>query len=170
MADATTRLILIAIVAGGLLTVILNISRLRSLHDSDEPSNQPDDVAPVEDLLREGFPVQQAVVRGDEDAARAAVVEVGQKMMPDAAHRVAGMQKRNGAAPAKPAEPFESALELARGADGSWRILQMRDLKPMIIGVVHAGPEPTIVFWGGYDVTGPGEWSTWTMLLPLPEK
>ena len=37
--------------------------------DSDEPFNSSDEVAPVDALLREGFPVTQEVVKGDEAAA-----------------------------------------------------------------------------------------------------
>lgn len=168
IANATTRLILLAIVAGGLVTVVLNISQLRSAADSDVPSTEPDEVAPP-DLLPPGFPLARAVVRGDEAAARDAIVRVGREKLSSEAERIAAMPNPEAAA-ADHADPFAGALELAADANGKWRILETRDLKRIIIGVLHIAPDPAIVFWGGYDQTGPGEWSTWTMQLPLPEK
>jgi hypothetical protein len=168
VAASTTRLILIAIVAGGLLTAALNLRR-PDLPDSDDPLNQSDLVAPVDDLLREGFPVVREIVKGDEAAARAAVVRVGRAKMGDAAARVATLQTGLKAVP-KEENPLADTVELASDPDGKWSIRQMQDLRRIILGIATAGPEPTIVFWGGYDETGPGEWTTWTMLLPLPEK
>jgi hypothetical protein len=168
LATSTTRLILIAIVAGGLLTIALNLRRLGPA-DSDQPFNSPDEVAPVEALLREGFPVAQEVVKGDEATARAAVVRAGRKKMSEAASKVVALQTRKGPVPDVD-NPFRDSIELAKDPDGEWSIRQIQDLRRMIIGVALAGPEPTVVFWGGYDETGPGEWTTWTMLLPLPEK
>jgi hypothetical protein len=168
LATSTTRLILIAIVAGGLLTVALNLRPLGPA-DSDEPFNSSDGVAPVDALLREGFPVAQEVVTGDEAAARAAVIRAGREKMSEAASKVVALQTRKGPVP-EADTPLGDTIELAQDPEGKWSIRQIQDLRRMIIGVATAGPEPTIVFWGGYDETGPGEWTTWTMLLPLPEK
>src|SRR5436190_8978584 len=167
LATSTTRLILIAIVAGGLLTIALNLRGAGS-PDSDEPLNQTDLVAPVDDLLREGFPVSQVLVKGDEAAARAAIVKIGREKMGEAAMKIVALQK--GLPPAlKTEDPFARSTELASDPDGKWSIRQMQDLRRLILGLAMTGPQPTVVFWGGYDETGPGEWNTWTMLLPLPE-
>jgi hypothetical protein len=165
---STTRLILIAIVAGGLLTVALNLQR-PDLPDSDDPLNLPDEVAPVDHFLSESFPVAREIVKGDEAAARQAVVRIGRKRMTAAAEKVVALRTRKGPV-ARAESPFEGSLELASDPGGKWTIRQIQDLRRIIIGVATAGPEPTVVFWGGYDETGPGEWTAWTMLLPLPEK
>jgi hypothetical protein len=168
LATSTTRLILIAIVAGGLLTVALNLRKPDSA-DSDGPLNQTDVVAPIDDLLREGFPVAREIVKGDEAAANEAIVRTGRVKMGEAAARVVALQAGLKSVP-KTERPFADTIELAGDPDGKWSIRQMQDLPRMIVGVATAGPEPTVVFWGGYDETGPGEWTTWTMLLPLPER
>jgi len=168
LANSTTRLILIAIVAGGLLTVALNLRR-PGMADSDGPLNQTDVVAPIDDFLREGFPVAREIVKGDEAAAREAVVRTGRAKIGDAAAKVVALQADPKSVP-KTEDPFADTVELASDPDGKWSIRQMQDLRRMILGWATAGPEPTVVFWGGYDETGPGEWTTWTMLLPLPEK
>jgi len=168
VASGTTRLILIAIVAGGLLTVAVNLGRMRS-SENDAPLTDTDAVALPDDLIREGFPVTHRVINGDEAAARDAVVQTCREKIDDAARRVVSLQTRaNPAVP--PDEPFENAVELDRDPGGKWSIHQLQDLRRLIVGVGRAGSEPTILFWGGYDETGPGQWTTWTMLLPLPEK
>ncbi|HVJ86022.1 MAG TPA: hypothetical protein VM452_10290, partial [Caulifigura sp.] len=168
VSDGTTRLILVAIVAGGLLTAGLNLWRFRESSASDDPPALSDDVAPEDDLLNEGLPVVRKTVQGDEAAARAAVVQAFRVKIDEAAKQVAEFQARSAVkAPAN--EPFEDAVELARDPDGKWLIYQVQDVRRMIVGVVRAGPAPTILFWGGYDETAPGSWATWTMQLPLPE-
>jgi hypothetical protein len=168
LATSTTRLILIAIVAGGLLTIALNLRGTGRLDSVEPPLTQTDLVAPADDLLREGFPVSQVLVKGDEAAARAAVIKIGREKIGEAAMKIVDLQK--GLPPAQKIEdPFAGSTELASDPDGKWSIRQMQDLRRLIIGLAMAGPQPTVVFWGGYDETGPGEWNTWTMLLPLPE-
>jgi hypothetical protein len=167
LATSTTRLIFIAIVAGGLLTIALNLRGTGSLDSEEPPLNQTDLVAPVDDLLREGFRVSQVVVKGEEAAARAKVVKIGRESIGEAAAKVVALAK--GLPPAADTQdPFAGSRELARDPEGRWSIRQLEEFR-RIIGVAMAGPQPTVVFWGGYDETGPGEWTVWTMLLPLPE-
>ncbi|OAI54097.1 hypothetical protein AYO47_03580 [Planctomyces sp. SCGC AG-212-M04] len=168
IATSTTRLILIAVVAGGLLTIAWNLRGIGPSDSDESPLNQTDLVAPVDDLLREGFPVSQVLVKGDEAAARAAVVKIGREKMGEAALKVVALQKVP--PPARTTDDaFAGSTELANDPDGKWSIRQLDDLRRLIIGLAMAGPQPTVVFWGGYDETAPGEWTTWTMLLPLPE-
>ncbi len=168
LSDGTTRLILVAIVAGGLLTAGLNLWRFRESSASDDPPALSDDVAPEVDLLNEGFPVVRKTVQGDEAAARDAVVRDFRAKIDEAAKQVADFQTRSAVkAPAE--EPFENSVELARDPGGKWSIHQVQDLRRMIVGVVRGGPAATVLFWGGYDETAPGSWATWTMQLPLPE-
>lgn len=165
---STTRLILIAIVAGGLLTAALNLRR-PGTGDSDEPLNPSVAVAPIDHFLSEGLPVGREIVRGDEAAARAAVVRLGRAKI---AAAVKGMNSlRTSQKPvAEAIDPLEDTVELASDPGGKWSIRQLQDLRRMIIGVSLAGPEPTVLFWGGYDETGPDEWTVWTVLLPVTEK
>jgi len=168
VATATSRLILIAIVVGGLLTVALNL-RHTGPSDFAGPLNQPAVVAPGDALVQHKLPLSQWVVAGDEAAARNAVIRNGRERIGDHI-RTLGTSPVDGASGLEEGNPFADAVELARDGDGTWSIVQSQDLPRRVLGLSLAGGEPTVVFWGGYDETGPGEWTTWTMLLPRPEK
>jgi hypothetical protein len=126
-------------------------------------------VAPIDQFLSESFPVAREIVTGDEAAAREALVRRAREKMTAAAATLDTLPSDQRPA-AGAHDPFADTVELAGDPAEKWTIRQLKDLPRMIIGVATSGPEPAVVFWGGYDETGPGEWTTWTMLLPLPEK
>ncbi|QDT57394.1 hypothetical protein Pan44_54630 [Caulifigura coniformis] len=165
VATATTRLILIAIVAGGLVTVAMNLWQMRSTGNA-LPSTTSDTVAPLNDLLRDTLPVVQDRVRGSEAAARDAVVN---KIRDQIAAAVSEVASRTGAVETKD-DPFRDAIELARDPGGVWSVHQLQEVGRRIVGVARSGREPAVLFWGGYDEAGPGEWTTWIMQLPLPKE
>jgi len=165
VATATTRLILIAIVAGGLFSVALNVWWMRRA-ETEGSSAASGMVAPLDDLLQKSLPVIWNRVQGDEGAARNAVVH---KIRAGITTAVSGVQTRNHSVEAQD-DPFKNAVELARDPLGLWSVHQIEDVRSKIVGVMRTGPEPTVLFWGGYDETGPGEWTTWTMQLPSPKE
>ncbi len=166
LASITTRLILLAVIAGGWLTVANNLWNLRPT-DADDALTRQDAVAPDELPLQAGLPLHRRLIRGTEAAAREALVEAGRHFLEQARHGLAEWPPAQAPSSA-PAEPFENAVELARDPLDQWTIHELQEPRRLVVGVAHSGRGPTIVFWGGYDETGPDEWTTWTMLLPLP--
>jgi hypothetical protein len=155
-------------VAGGLLTVALNL-RKPGLADPDDPLNLTDGVAPTGHFLLDDLPVAREVIKGNEVAAREAVLRIGREKIAAAVEKLNGLPTHKKPA-AGATNPLDESVELVADSDGKWSIRQLQDLPRMIIGLALTEPDPTVMFWGSYDETGPGEWSVWTMLVPPPEK
>ncbi len=168
VASGTTRLILIAIVVGGLLSVALNLWEpgYGGGHDHLIVTGS---VAPIDEALRNEFPIGREIVRGNAASARDVVVRRCRESLSTDEVPTNDMPAP-GDAPAISQEYFQNTTELARAENGQWSIHQLADLPQRIIGVRWTSPEPTIRCWGGYDETGPGQWTIWTMRLPLPQE
>jgi hypothetical protein len=162
VATSTTRLIVIAVLGGGLLAAAINLSE--PLTDHAPPLIQTDAAAPLDDLLREGFPIVQEAVEGTEDNARQALVDRIQGRLATAVqtHESLGTAAPRSALPSG----LDGMTELATDVQGRWVVCRLDETPRLVLGVSLAGREPTVVVWGGYDERQPAKWNVWTMTPP----
>lgn len=169
LASATTRLIVIALVAGGLLTAALNLWEPGLALTTATGPTESGAVALSGESPFAGLPVSDRHFQGDEAAARDLTVGICRAALTANIERFPMARLPDD--PKRWADSFNADdwTELDRDAAHRWSIHQMPDVPRRIVGVSRRAGESLICCWGGYDQTGPDQWTVWTMRLPQPE-
>ena len=181
IARRTTDLISIAIVIGGLLSVTLAL--WLPAQDPSINAPLPDDDTAMAFAGSPGFPIRQRTVRGDEAAARSAMIGElrGVFRQADRIPSSRSAPAREQVVPAGPqiTQPLSSDFEsgsdfrdwpvLARDDADQWTIRVSPDTPHVAIGISNRGRNSLISCWGVIRRISTDQWLVWVAKAPETE-